>query len=341
MAERPPSRKKPGAGRPDLPQTVRFAKVMSSAPPIYENPSGERETEKALTIPAPFDRDHAILTLLTGPNAGQVFPLQADNLIGRDFDAQIRVDDGSLSRFHARIVRHPNGKFVLEDLGSTNGTFIGNDRIARHELTSGDRVQLGPKLTLRFAMTDEAEEMLQRQLFESSTRDHLTRAYNRRYLMARIAAEVAHARRHATALGLLLFDIDEFKRTNDTHGHVVGDAVLRAVADRVGALIRLEDVFARFGGEEFVVLIRATDPRDAIRLAERLRSSIEAMTVRAEGAEVRVTISVGISTLGELLPEAAGKELIAQADTRLYRAKGEGRNRVCASDPPAHEDVDA
>jgi two-component system cell cycle response regulator len=237
-----------------------------------------------------------------------------------------------LSRSHARIVRKPKGKFVLEDLGSTNGTFIGNDRIQRHELVSGDRIQLGPKLTLLFAITDEAEEMLQRQLFESSTRDHLTRAYNRRYFMSRIAAEVAHARRHTTALGLLLFDIDQFKLTNDTHGHVVGDAVLRAVADRVSALIRLEDVFARFGGEEFVVLIRVTNPGDALRLAERLRASIEAMVVRAEGAEVTVTVSVGIGSLAELPLEAPFTELIELADERLYRAKEGGRNRVSATD---------
>jgi diguanylate cyclase (GGDEF)-like protein len=292
----------------------------------------QRETEKSLSIPAPFDRDHAILTLLTGPNGGQVFPLDDENLIGRDLEAKIRIDDGSLSRSHARIVRKPKGKFVLEDLGSTNGTFIGNDRIQRHELVSGDRIQLGPKLTLLFAITDEAEEMLQRQLFESSTRDHLTRAYNRRYFMSRIAAEVAHARRHRTALGLLLFDIDQFKLTNDTHGHVVGDAVLRAVADRVSALIRLEDVFARFGGEEFVVLIRVTNPGDALRLAERLRASIEAMVVRAEGAEVTVTVSVGIGSLAELPLEAPFTELIELADERLYRAKEGGRNRVSATD---------
>jgi diguanylate cyclase (GGDEF)-like protein len=320
MVERPPPDKKQAAGRPLMPKTVRFAKVTPLGPDV-ESLGIERETEKSLSIPVPFDRDHAILTLLTGPNAGQVFPLDVENLIGRDFDAQIRIDDGSLSRTHARISRQAKGTFVIEDLGSTNGTFIGSDRIGRRELVSGDRVQLGPKLTLRFALTDGAEEMLQRQLFESSTRDHLTRAYNRRYLMGRIAAEVAHARRHATELGLLMFDIDEFKRTNDTHGHLVGDAVLRAVADRVTALIRLEDVFARFGGEEFVVLIRATGARDAVRLA---------MTVRAEGAEVCVTISVGIASLAELPPDAAGKDLIALADMRLYRAKQEGRNRVCA-----------
>jgi two-component system, cell cycle response regulator len=322
-----------------MPQTVRFPRVAPSPLPVSEIVlADQRETEKSLFVPAPFDRDHAILTLLTGPNAGQVFPLGVENLIGRGFDAQIRIDDVSLSRSHARIICHSRGRFVLEDLSSTNGTFIGADRIKRRQLASGDRIQLGSKLALRFVITDEAEEMLERQLFESSTRDHLTRAYSRRYLMGRIAAEVAHARRHATALGLLLFDIDQFKRTNDTHGHLVGDAVLRAVADRVRVLIRIEDVFARFGGEEFVVLIRAKGPSDAAQLAERLRASTEAMTVRAEGAEVRVTISIGVALLAELSPEAVGKELIALADKRLYRAKEEGRNRVCASDSPVRGD---
>jgi two-component system cell cycle response regulator len=306
-----------------------------------------RDTEKALSVPAAVDKNRASLTLLNGPDAGQVFPLSGEDVIGRDFDSSVRIDDPSLSRSHARIVRQANGKFVLEDLDSMNGTFLGPDRIDRRELVPGDRIQLGPKLTLRFAITDIAEEMLQRQLFESSTRDHLTRVYNRRYLMSRLGAEVAHARRHASSLALLLFDLDRFKDTNDTHGHLAGDAVLRAVGDRVATLIRVEDVFARFGGEEFVVLIRASGPLDAVRLAERLRASIESMVIRAEGVEVKTTISVGVASLSELGPEATpgdtpgpqagGQELIALADTRLFRAKSEGRNRVVSNDPPREE----
>jgi two-component system, cell cycle response regulator len=334
MAERPPRGGERGSGRFNVPATVRFPNVTSSLPPAIEGPDDLRDTEKALSVPATVDKDRASLTLLNGPDAGQVFPLAGQDVIGRDFDASIRIDDPSLSRSHARVVRQPNGKFVVEDLDSMNGTFVGPDRITRRELIPGDRIQLGPKLTLRFSITDIAEEMLQRQLFESSTRDHLTRVYNRRYLMSRLTAEVAHARRHASSLALLLFDLDRFKETNDSHGHLAGDAVLRAIGDRVTTLIRVEDVFARFGGEEFVVLIRASGPLDAIRLADRLRSSVESMVVRAEGAEVKTTISIGVAALGELGPEAGGQELIALADTRLLRAKTEGRNRVVSSDPP-------
>ena len=246
-------------------------------------------------------------------------------------DALVRLEDASISRKHARVLRR-EGRFCLEDLRSTNGTFVSGKKVEKVELSSGDRIQVGPKVTLRFAITDEAEEALQRQLYESSTRDPLTRAFNRKYLMERLAGEIAHARRHKTSLAVLLFDIDQFKQTNDTHGHLVGDAVLRGIADQVHPLIRLEDVFARFGGEEFVILIRATGAQDAPRLAERLRAAIEKMTIRAEAVFVSVTVSVGVASLSELGTDAAGRDLVAKADERLYRAKDAGRNRVCATD---------
>jgi two-component system cell cycle response regulator len=292
----------------------------------------ERDTEKAVSVAAPSIRDRASLTLMSGTDAGRVFPLgPGEAVIGRDLEAQVHIDDTSVSRQHARIVRQGT-KFLLEDAGSTNGTFVGGRKIQKVELVSGDRIQIGPTLTLRFSVMDEAEELLQRQLYESSTRDPLTRAFNKKYLLERLVAEVAHARRHKTALAVLLFDIDRFKATNDEHGHLVGDAVLRGLAEQVHPLIRVEDVFARFGGEEFVILIRANGTQDAPRLAERLRSSIESLRVKTLKATVSVSVSVGVASLEELGPEATGRDLLAKADERLYRAKEEGRNLVCAKD---------
>jgi diguanylate cyclase (GGDEF)-like protein len=331
MADQP-RRGEKGSGGVEVPPTVRFANVTSTLPPAGEGQDA-RVTERTLAVPTAVDKNRANLTLLSGADAGQVFPLTGEDTIGRDLDANIRIDDPSLSRAHARVVRQSSGKFMIEDLGSTNGTFIGPNRIQRGDLVPGDRIQLGPKLILRFAITDLAEEMLQRQLFESSTRDHLTRIYNRRYLMSRLAAEVAHAHRHASLLTLLLFDLDRFKDTNDTYGHLAGDAVLRAVGDHVVTLIRVEDVFARYGGEEFVVLIRASGSLDGVRLAERLRASVQSLVIRAEGEELRTTISVGVAALGELGESAGGQELIALADQRLFRAKTQGRNRVVSSEP--------
>jgi diguanylate cyclase (GGDEF)-like protein len=168
------------------------------------------------------------------------------------------------------------------------------------------------------------------ELYESAVRDTLTKAHNRRYFIERIGSEIAYSRRHSTPLSLVLFDLDHFKRINDDHGHLAGDAVLREVAGLVARMIRLEDVFARFGGEEFVVLTRGIEHDGAGRFSERLRAAIEKLEIVAEGAEHKVTISAGYATASELPPaERNAEALIRLADERLYTAKTSGRNRIC------------
>jgi diguanylate cyclase (GGDEF)-like protein len=300
--------------------------------PPADAPPDEPDTERAMSVAVPSVRDRATLTVLSGPSPGFIFSLDGDEaIIGRDNDVDIRIDDPSVSRRHARVARRGT-KVVLEDMGSTNGTFVSSRRVTSVDLSSGDRLQIGPKCTLRFAMTDEAEERMQRQLYEGSTKDALTQAFNRKYLWDRLAAEIAYALRHKSELAVLLFDIDEFKKTNDVHGHLAGDAVLRAIADQVRQLVRLEDVFARYGGEEFVVLIRASGAEDGAQLAERLRAHVMAMKVPFAEKVLSVTVSVGVARLAEMPADAAGRDLIAKADERLYRAKGLGRNRVVAAD---------
>jgi two-component system, cell cycle response regulator len=319
-------------------QTIRFPKVSvpgQGPPPAPEDVEirEDRITEPAISLPRPAVRDRANLTLLTGPSAGEVHPLEGEEtIIGRDEEAHLRVPDSSISRQHARIVRQPSGEFAIEDMRSTNGTYVGSELVTRRVLRSGDQIQLGPNVTWRFAVTDEVEERLQRQLFESSIRDPLTHAYNRKYLNERLAAEVAHARRHGTKLALLMLDLDNFKGTNDTHGHLAGDAVLRHVAETMLVLIRMEDVFARFGGEEFVVLARGDGVRNASQFAERLRRGIAESNVEFEGVPLRVTVSIGVAELHELAQPAEPQDLIQCADTRLYRAKARGRNCVASSD---------
>jgi two-component system, cell cycle response regulator len=270
----------------------------------------------------------ATLVLVAGPSPGQVYTLGEETVIGRDPLADIQVEDSAVSRRHVRLVVE-NGTYVVEDLGSSNGTFVSGTRIKRRELKSGDRIQLGPRIVLRFALLDEAEEIMHRQLFESSTRDALTRAYNKKYISERLVAEVAHALRHHSSLEVIVFDLDKFKQVNDQYGHLVGDAVLRAVADRVHSLIRSEDVFARFGGEEFVLLSRSSD---AARLAERIRAGIEQLAIPTARGPLHVTLSLGVARLDELGPRATASSLLDKADLRLLNAKRSGRNRVCATD---------
>jgi diguanylate cyclase (GGDEF)-like protein len=291
----------------------------------------DRTTEKTIAVPSKVKNDRATLTVLNGFNAGEVFALdEREHILGRGTEADLWAEDPAVSRKHARITHTPDGEYVLEDLKSTNGTFVAARRAERCELASGDRIQLGPNLLLRFAIVDDAEEEMQRRLYESSTRDSLTRAYNRKYLGERLIAEIAHAERHKTELSLLMLDLDDFKLANDTYGHLAGDMVLRVVAAQMMRLIRVEDVLARYGGEEFVILVRSTNHAAAVRLAERTRGSIEQLTIPIKDAKLSVTVSVGVASLAELGEQAGPTELVALADARLYRAKMAGRNRVCS-----------
>jgi diguanylate cyclase (GGDEF)-like protein len=123
-----------------------------------------------------------------------------------------------------------------------------------------------------------------------------------------------------------MFDIDHFKQVNDTHGHLAGDSVLKALAATVKNKIRREDLFARYGGEEFAIVLPEIDGHNAHQFAEKIRRIVEAADFRFEGVKMDVTISLGVAVLDQQTTDAAG--LIKHADERLYEAKNAGRNCV-------------
>jgi diguanylate cyclase (GGDEF)-like protein len=222
---------------------------------------------------------------------------------------------------------HLEGEGVaFEDLGSTNGSFINGERVMRHELKEGDKLQIGTSVILKFTYHDELDEDFQRQMFESASRDALTQVYNKRFFVEQLESEYAYSVRHGTELSLLMFDIDHFKQINDTYGHLAGDYVLSELTQLVTPAIRIEDTFARYGGEEFVLLSR-NSPDSAAIVGERLRRTIEEHTFTHEGKVLRVTVSLGISCMPNVnitVPE----EFVAAADKALYEAKRTGRNRL-------------
>jgi diguanylate cyclase (GGDEF)-like protein len=192
-------------------------------------------------------------------------------------------------------------------------------------------VLLGRGTVLQFVLQDPIEEQFRRQMYESTVRDGLTGAFNRKHFDERLAAELSFARRHGSPVSLLMFDLDRFKDVNDRWGHQAGDQVLQAVARVVQDRLRGEDVLARYGGEEFAVIARGIGPLNGLALGERLRREVEALEiVTPEGVRIPVTISVGVGTAGEGA-QAGPAELIALADRNMYRAKQQGRNRVEAS----------
>lgn len=268
------------------------------------------------------------LMMMAGDGAGRLIRIETDRItIGRSKRATVELLENGVSRLHCAVIREKSGRWMMEDLGSTNGTLVNGGRVTRVELHAGDRIQLGPDVVLQFGFFDDAEESLQTKLYEAATRDPLTRAHNRRYLMERLSAEVSFATRHSQKLALVLFDIDHFKRVNDSHGHAVGDTVLREVAFAVTQTLRNEDVLARYGGEEFVVLARGLSIKNGALLAERMRRALEIRSIDADGKKVKVTVSSGVAGLDECaLP--TGTALLGLADARLYRAKASGRNCV-------------
>lgn len=273
-------------------------------------------------------RDQAYLLVLAGSMMGEMFKLGREStIIGRGQRADIRILDEGISREHCELVVEGD-KVFLRDLGSTNGTYCKGVRVTNHELTDGDKILVGSNTVLKFTYHDKLDETFQRQMYESALRDDLTKAFNKKYFMDRVESEFAYAVRHHIPLTLVAFDLDHFKSINDTYGHLAGDYVLSEVSSIILASIRVEDVFARVGGEEFSVICRGTDGNQGRIVAERLRSGVAGKQFVYDNKVIPVTISVGMASVpNPSLRDAI--EFIAAADQVLYEAKRGGRNRVC------------
>ena len=275
------------------------------------------------------------LMVIAGMDMGNVFTIGDDPVfVGRATSCDLKIQDDSISRQHARIEKLSGGYIRITDLESTNGTYSNGKIIKTITLAPGEKILLGHNTVIKYLLQDDIDLKYQRELYESSTRDGLTGIFNRRYLMQKLTTDLSFARRHRLPFSLLLFDIDFFKRVNDTYGHLVGDQVLMSIARIVQSTIRTEDMLGRYGGEEYNNDAQGTDAAGAKVLADRVRDAIErepALAVTERGDFVRVTVSVGAITLapGAIL-DAPG--LLSSADANLYQAKYNGRNSLVATE---------
>ena len=170
---------------------------------------------------------------------------------------------------------------------------------------------------------------IQRELERLVVSDPLTGLYNRRYLIERLGQELNRIDRYGGRLAFAMIDLDAFKPVNDKHGHVFGDRVLRAVASEITRSLRTPDVAARYGGDEFAVILPQTLPEGALRVCERIRKAVEELVVTAGDAKVSVTCTLGVADYpAEGISTA--EELMHAADEALYGAKRAGRNRYSA-----------
>jgi len=192
------------------------------------------------------------------------------------------------------------------------------------------RVRVGERMIRLHDKLLAAQEALRFQ----ATHDPLTGIWNRGALLERLRAEAERAQRRTMSLSLFLIDLDHFKHVNDDFGHLVGDAILHEVAQRLSAAVRLYDIVGRYGGEEFIVAATELAPERPQQFAERLRLAVSSFPVHTADISVDVTVSIGVAT-SDPMDDCSLEQLIRSADAALYEAKRNGRNRVAAAQSAA------
>ena len=265
--------------------------------------------------------------IVVGPDPGSAVPTRGDVTLGgtryRTYSAGLGVVP---YRLHALV---PERHFQRA---------ISSQR-KRLALIVGLTVFVALALVFAFggSMLTSLRELFRRA--EHADTDELTSLPNRRAFKEALMHEIQRAKRYGTPLSLTLFDLDHFKQVNDSHGHPAGDRVLVAVARAVERNLRESDVFARVGGEEFVVLLPNTNEEGAVEFAERLRAALQAISPLALEVDAQITASFGVVEFDRGSDDSTGETLSAAADAALYNAKWLGRNRVFSARVPEHDKV--
>jgi two-component system, cell cycle response regulator len=309
--------------RQRLPTTVREM-------PAVRGESGEPSTA-AMTIslvPAP---DRPVLLRREGLDAGAVYSLRHGCLVvGRDPEANLPIRDPGVSRVHARIFAR-EGALYVEDLGSTNGTQLNGVRVGRSEIRDGDVIELGPAVTLAFALVTEAQETALRTLFETARTDIVTGALQARHFERRLMDAVESAVDSGGALSVLRIRLDDHDRLLEVAGREATDALLARLGATIRQRLGTRDSFGRLGEAEFGVLLVGAPLMPAARVAERLRVAVGTTYPSIQGAMLPLSASIGVASL-KCLDVPTSTDLMDRAEQRLRRAATLGGGRVVWED---------
>ena len=270
------------------------------------------------------------VVVLVGPQGyvGKQWLLTRNDMtIGRSVETELYISDSSLSRAHAKFEVNGSDVFLI-DLGSTNKTIVNGavlPSMTKRKLVNNDQIKTG-NVIFKFLERGNLESITNQQIFEKAQKDALTGAYSKGALLEKGPEAVKRAEVLNEPLSVITFDIDFFKKINDGYGHPGGDYVLKELGHLMQSkLVRANDYFARFGGEEFVVILQATTLKTAQEVAERIRSTVEAHLFIFEGKKIKVTISIGVSSV---VSHDTWEKIYNRADQALYQSKQSGRNKV-------------
>ncbi len=310
----------PDRARPGYNERVQFKDQSTSG---NQTVLTEAVPPRSNRAPAP---ESGCLVVIYGEDMGRRVQVTSEPLIiGRSPQCDVQVDQESVSRNHCRI-RREGDEFMVRDLDSTNGTYVNDDLIeAEARLRHGDQLKVG-RTILKLIVGDEIEVQYHEEIYRLMTTDGLTQLHNKRYFDEMLDRETARAKRYKRSFSLLVFDIDHFKRVNDSLGHLAGDAILRQLGAVILGRLRRNDVVARIGGEEFALITPEVGVDGAVELASKINRLVRDTRFEFEGTRVAITVSVGVA---EWLPHYDdADDLFKAADAKLLEAKRLGRDRV-------------
>jgi diguanylate cyclase (GGDEF)-like protein len=292
-------------------------------------PFGDDLSSELKSAGDPFAGESDVVVLvLTGPDAGTAFPLPPEGLrVGSGPATNVVLHGDGIAGSHARFRRLANGRFRVESLAGEKGVLVDGEPVEARELHDGDCMLLGADTLMRIRYKDHRDAGSLDRFHEALIRDPLTGIANRPYFLRRLEQELSFAKRHGTALSLLLVDIDAFRAVNDEHGQLAGDEVIYSMAHALSNAVRVEDLVARYGGDEFVVFSRGYDAPDGERFGVRLCKAMREQSVSAAGKEFQLTLSIGVAGFPSSRPETS-MDLIARTDAALHIAKENGGDQV-------------
>jgi two-component system cell cycle response regulator len=276
---------------------------------------------------------NACLLGIEGPITGNLYDLAPGiSTFGRNPDNSHTIAADGISRKHFQIeVFEEDGQTILRDLGSSNGTLVNGAKVlSPKSLQKNDRIVAGI-VSFRFIPKGDLDRLAYDKIHQAAVTDRLTGCFNKAYFSDILEQEFKkfHAGPPGN-LSLLVIDLDHFKKLNDTHGHMAGDLVLKEMANSVRKVcVREGDIFIRYGGEEFVVILPNTNNKMALEIGERIRKTIEAHPFIYDGKTLNVTASVGGASLSPQMTTAM--DLFKLADKAVYQSKSNGRNQVTFS----------